>query len=451
MKKTLLVILLLLIAAVAYLYVTYAPQLPIASGYAAKRMCSCTFLSERSQESIQREDLSFGPLAMTSSKIDRDEKKVTSSLYGLASRTAVYREGVGCILLDGEDDHNTRLQLPSHDVSSSELWPLGSSTLYDSISTFVNMDLLYAVIDSSFDPGYAIKNKKTRAILVAHKGQLLAEKYAAGYHKDTKMIGWSMSKSITATMIGILVKQGALSLEDDHLFDSWQDERSDITLKDLLQMQSGLAWSEDYGTVNDVTEMLYKSEDATVIPKSQKIAFDPGTHWYYSSGTSNLLCNIVKEQVDNTEAYLRFPYDSIFCRTGMYNTVMETDEAGNYIGSSYTYATARDWARFGQLYLNQGNWYGDQIVDTSWVDFVSTPNTHSDGTYGGHFWLNAKQHKYPDAPKDMYSCEGFEGQAVYIIPSYDLVVVRLGLAEEPHFDFNRMLREILAAIEPRSS
>ena len=450
MKKSLLLPLFLGVA-VAYIVVTYVPQLPIASGYAAKRMCSCTFLSNRTQASIQSEDLSFGPVAMTSSVIDHEDRKVTSTFFGLARRTAVYRDDVGCILLDGEDDYDTRLSLPDRQVSSTDKWPLGSNMDYDSLSTFVNMNNLHQAIDRHFDPDFKMDSAKTRAILVAHKGQLLAERYAEGYDKDTKMIGWSMSKSITATMIGILIKQGQLSLDDSRLYEDWQDERADITLRDLLQMQSGLTWSEEYGSINDVTNMLYKSSDATVIPKSKELAYEPGSHWYYSSGTTNLLCDLVKRKLGDQDTYLRFPYDSIFHRIGMYNTTMETDEAGNYIGSSYTYATARDWARFGQLYLNKGNWYGDQLIDTSWVDFVSTPNAHSDGIYGAQFWLNAAQHKYPDAPKDMFSCEGFEGQAVYIIPSYDLIVVRLGLAEEPFFDFNAMLKDILASFEPHIS
>jgi len=196
---------------------------------------------------------------LPSSKIDREKKEVTSAFYGLASRTAVYRDGVGCILLDGEDDYNTKLILPSRHASSAN-WPLGSGTSYDSLSTSVNMDSLNKAIDGNFDTGWKMDSMKTRAILVAKGGQLLAERYANGYNKETKVIGWSMSKSITATMIGILVKQGKLSLPDNRLFEEWQDGRADITLQNLLQMQSGLAWSEDYGTINDVTEMLYKSE-----------------------------------------------------------------------------------------------------------------------------------------------------------------------------------------------
>jgi len=125
--------------------------------------------------------------------------------------------------------------------------------------------------------------------------------------------------------------------------------------------------------------------------------------------------------------------------------VLEADIAGNYVGSSYAWASTRDWARFGQLHLDKGNWNGEQLFDSTWVDYITTPTIDSDGTYGAHFWLNAKG-KYPDVPKDMFSCNGFEGQHVFMIPSKDLVVVRTGLAEEPYFDVNGVLSNIVKAV-----
>jgi len=194
----------------------------------------------------------------------------------------------------------------------------------------------------------------TRAVVVIYKDSLVAESYAKGFNLNTPILGWSMTKSVTATMIGMLIKDGLLSLEDDHLFEEWTDERSNIKLSDLLQMQSGLAFGEDYATISDATNMLYQSEDISEIPISQPLIHEPGAHWSYSSGTTNLLSELIRRTLGDNDAYLRFPYERIFNKLGMNSTVLETDESGRYIGSSYMYATPRDWARFGQLYQNHG-------------------------------------------------------------------------------------------------
>jgi len=239
-----------------------------------------------------------------------------------------------------------------------------------------------------------------------------------------------------------------MNLEDKTLFESWtNDDRRNITLRDMLQMQSGLAFQEEYAELSDATKMLFMSEDASVIPRIQFSEHEPGTHWSYSSGTTNLLSKLVMNKIGNKEEYLRFPYDSLFNKIGMNSAVLETDESGLYTGSSFCYATPRDWAKFGLLYLNNGNWYGDQVVEESWVDFVQDPASNSDGEYGGQFWLNYNHSTYPDAPADLYSCNGFQGQFVFIIPSRDLVIVRMGLAERPAFDPNKFLKGILRAFE----
>lgn len=446
-KKILLGFLLLLILGLGYFYFTYFPQLPVANGYAAKKMCSCTFIAERSQQSIQEEDLGGGPLALTSTTIDREHKSVTSSLFGFAPRTAVYRDDVGCILLVGEDDYNVSLKVERPVLSDTLEWPLGTKVAeYTDTTGTIDQQQLEQAILNAFDPTFRMDSMKTRAVVVVHKGKLIAEKYAEGFDENTEILGWSMTKSITATMIGILVKNGQLSLEDQNLFAEWTDERKDIALKDLLQMQSGLEFDENYATLSSATKMLFLAEELYKLPLEKPLIHQPGTKWYYSSGTTNLLARIVREKIGE-ESYLAFPYDSIFNRIGMTSAVLETDEAGNYEGSSYCYATPRDWAKFGLLHLNQGNWYGDQIVDTSWVDFVRTPASDSKGIYGGQFWLNVNHAQFPDAPEEVYSCNGFQGQTVWIVPSYDLVIVRMGLAEPPVFSRNKILKEILACFK----
>ncbi len=448
LKKSLFILFLLIIAVGVYIYFVFFPQFPVANGYAAKKMCSCTFIAERSQESIQSEDLNLGPISLTKTKINHVSKSVTSSIFGLSPKTAVYRNDVGCILMDGVDDYKTSLIVNRPALSPVSKWPQGTNTLYDSIPNEVNMAKLNAAVDQAFDKSLGMDSMMTRAVVVVYKNQLLAEKYANGFSPETEILGWSMTKSITSTLVGMLVEEGILNLEDKTLFESWtNDDRRNITLRDMLQMQSGLAFQEEYAELSDATKMLFMSEDASVIPRIQFSEHEPGTHWSYSSGTTNLLSKLVMNKIGNKEEYLRFPYDSLFNKIGMNSAVLETDESGLYTGSSFCYATPRDWAKFGLLYLNNGNWYGDQVVEESWVDFVQDPASNSDGEYGGQFWLNYNHSTYPDAPADLYSCNGFQGQFVFIIPSRDLVIVRMGLAERPAFDPNKFLKGILRAFE----
>ena len=211
-------------------------------------------------------------------------------------------------------------------------------------------------------------------------------------------------------------------------------------------MSSGLAWEEDYTRISDVTQMLFKAEDMSKAQAGKELLFTPGTHFYYSSGTSNLLSGLLKKEFRDLQEYLDFPYHALIDRIGMNSMILETDAAGNYVGSSYSWATARDWAKFGLLYLHRGNWNGDRIFAEDWATYVSTPATDSQGTYGGHFWLNASGNM-PDVPADTYYADGYQGQRVYIIPSKDQVIVRLGLTNGPHFDFNSFTAGISTSIK----
>jgi CubicO group peptidase (beta-lactamase class C family) len=171
------------------------------------------------------------------------------------------------------------------------------------------------------------------------------------------------------------------------------------------------------------------SENVVNIPIQKTLKHTPGNLWEYSSGTTNLLSGLLKNRFNTINDYHLFPYDSLFYRIGMKNTYLETDEAGNFIGSSYCYASARDWGRFSLLFLNEGNWWGDQVLSESWIEYCKTTNEHSNGIYGGHFWHNKNQSVYKNAPKSLFECNGFQGQFVMIFPSYDLVVVRLGVGK----------------------
>ncbi|NND15416.1 MAG: serine hydrolase, partial [Eudoraea sp.] len=226
----------------------------------------------------------------------------------------------------------------------------------------------------------------------------------------------------------------------------WQsDERSGITYNNLLRMQSGLEWDEDYTKMSDVTRMLFMETDMSKMQAQKEAVGKPTELWNYSSGTSNLLSGLLREQFGTHQEYLDFPYAALIDKIGMNSMLIETDLAGNFVGSSYAWANTRDWAKFGLLYLNRGMWNGKRIISEDWIDYVKTPTAGSDGTYGAHFWLNAEE-KYPGVPTDLYSANGYQGQYVFIIPSKDLVIVRTGLAESPEFDIDSFLQNIIDTI-----
>jgi len=440
------VLLLALIIIAGVVYMQY-PRLNIISGFGAKNMCSCMFQAGREQDVVKNTDNNFSPISIAKYEVDKDNLSVTASVYGFMKRTAVYHEDLGCqLLVNGNPDKQVDYFPVPHNCPPLAPFPWGNEGTIDSVFTNVNYDKLEIAVNSAFD-SEGVDSLKTRSLLVVHKDYIIAEKYADGFDENSLILGWSMTKSVLATMFGILQKKGKTDLENMHLYSEWENSgRSDISLRDLLQMKSGLEWDENYDEISDVTEMLFLDEDMSQKQLYKPLAYEVGEHFNYSSGTSNLLSGYLRKQFDTHEEYLNFFVIELCDRLGMSSMMIETDLAGNYVASSYGWANTRDWAKLGLLYLHDGNWFGDQVIDKSWVDFVKTPNGVSNGLYGAHFWLNAGGNR-PDVPLDMYAMEGYQGQMVFIIPSKDLVVVRMGLTEEPVIDFNKMLKEIIEAVE----
>lgn len=420
-------------------------KLPIVSGYAAKKVCSCTFVAERSQQSIEDEDLSLTVLQLATNSIDYEQRSVTSKVFGLmGAKTAVYREKLGCVLLNGKDDYG--ITYPKGSTASAvadTVFPYGE-LLPDSKPSGVDYAKLDEAVSAWFDPSRGMDSLNTRAVLVIYKDTIVAEQYANGIDKDTEILGWSMTKSIMNAWVGMLVADGKITVQDNGLLPEWTDERKGITLEHLLQMSSGLEWEENYTKVSGATTMLFDAEDAVATAAAAPLAHTPGSTWLYSSGTTNLISGYLRQQYPMHGDYLRYPHERIFGPLGMTSTVMEIDETGNYIGSSYCYATARDWARFGLLYLHDGVWKGERLLPAGWVDYTTTLVPDSEGMYGAHFWLNIDGAAMPDVPHDAYSCNGYQGQRVIIIPSKELVIVRLGLSE--NLDFNTFVGNIAASI-----
>ena len=443
MKKLKWILSIVLIITVAAAYFNY-PKLNLISGYAAKNMASNVFVAHRKAADITVYDHDMPMIDLADSHVATNDKSASATVFGLMKREAVYKEGVGAVLTNKEYDRHAFTIVPDRTVQKDALpFPFGNNGIKDTLLLEVDYDKLEAAMTNAFaDPG-----QKTRSLLVVYKNQLIGEKYIRGFDENTPVLGWSMTKSILATLYGIMEYQGKLSVEDRPFASdrSIKNTKIAITINHLLRMQSGLAWEEDYFRISDVTQMLFLDSDMSLAQKNTERIAQPTEIWNYSSGTTNLLSGILREQFSSHQAYLDFPYTELIDKIGMHSMLLETDLVGNYVGSSYGWATTRDWAKFGLLYLNKGNWNGQQLFSEEWVDYVATPTQHSEGKYGAHFWLNAER-RYADIPHDMYSANGFQGQRVFIIPSKDMVVVRTGLEEQTDAQFNTLLSEILLAV-----
>ncbi|MBE0390564.1 serine hydrolase [Flavobacterium sp. PL002] len=447
MKKFLKLVGIALLIGVFYIGFTTYPKLDLISGFSAKSIASGHFIDGRSQEMIEKGDNDIKLIDLAKNKINEAGKFATASVYGLKERKAIYREGLGATLIDEDFDSSTPYEIPKRNKSRNNLtFPYGDKEQKDTVFSNVDYAKLNSAVANAFDTEGTVA-KRTRSLLVIYKDKIIAEKYDTGFNKESKILGWSMTKSITATVFGILQYQGKYTINTPAPIPEWKnDDRKIITTSDLLHMNSGLAWEEDYTAISDATKMLFLSRNMGRIQLEKKVAYKPNTHWNYSSGTTNLLSYILRNQFKTHQEYLDFWYSALIDKIGMNSMVVETDMAGNFIGSSYAWATTRDWGKFGLLYLHEGNWNGDQLFDKSWAKYVATPTNGSKGDYGAHFWLNAGG-RYPDAPKDLYSANGFQGQKVFIIPSQDLVIVRMGLTEDAKFDVNGMLKGILGSFK----
>lgn len=427
-------------------FTTY-PKLDLISGFSSKSLASGHFIDNRSQEMVEKGDNDINLIDLADNKIDEDGKFASATVYGLKERKAIYREGLGVTLINDNFDVSKPYLVPKRTKLNNNLpFPYGNNEPKDTVFENIDYDKLNMAVANAFDKKGEVK-KRTRSILVIYKDKIIAEKYDTGFHKDSKILGWSMTKSITSAMFGILEKQKKFNIYKPAPIPEWtNDERKNITTNDLLHMNSGLEWEEDYSKISDVTKMLFQAEDMTRVQLEKPALFKPNTHWNYSSGTSNLLSGILRKQFKTHQEYLDFWYKNLIDKIGMNSMLIETDMAGNYVGSSYGWATTRDWAKFGLLYLHKGNWNGEQILNESWVKYTTTPTNTSNGQYGAHFWLNASG-RYKDAPRDLFSCNGFQGQMIFIIPSEDLVIVRMGLKEDPAINFNHLLRGIISSIK----
>ena len=279
--------------------------------------------------------------------------------------------------------------------------------------------------------GGHLETDTTLAVVVQHRGEVVAEAYADGVTAGTTLISWSMAKSITHALVGMAQMDGLLDVRATTGIAHWQnDDRKHITLQHLLEMRSGLAWIEDYveGNESDVIEMLFGAgkDDHAAYAINQQLSSTPGSEWYYSSGTTNIISRLLGDALgdknsshDKTQSFMQ---TRLFDAIGMASATAQFDLSGTFVGSSYVYATARDFAKFGELYLRDGIWDNKRVLPSGWVDHARAQTVIDDETgqgYGAHWWTQ------PGEPRSLIA-SGYEGQQIFVLPERDLVIVRLG-------------------------
>ena len=393
--------------------------------------------------------------------VDEERRRVTLSAPGVPSRVAQHNGDQGCAILprDAEDVFFTPSEVGREwPLAEWERWPTGDRLSDEALPPEVDAQALSDALD------YAIGNhehgQNTRAVVVVYGGRVIGERYGPGIPRDMPHLSWSQGKSITAALIGVLVEQGALTVEQRAPVEAWsapEDPRREITVENLLHMSSGLDFN-NYGLGNEGSltpenhhfRIYFDGIDVFEHAVSFPLEAEPGTRWEYLNSDPLTLGRIVRETVEaRGESYHDFPWSALFDRIGIKNAVLETDAWGNFILTGYDYMSARDWARFGLLHLDDGVWEGERILPEGWADYVSTPApANEDEAYGGLFWLNAGG-DYDRIPRDAYWPSGFMGQSTVIIPSRDMVIVRLGPSPGGFAAYlNKVVGDILDAVEP---
>jgi CubicO group peptidase (beta-lactamase class C family) len=416
--------------------VLYArPLLKTGTGYAAHSACAVTFVADRGEDAAV-DDLPPNPIVpLLRTSVDEAAEKASTTALGLFRQTAWHTEGLGCTLAAERPDLVAPRPVPDDE------WP--------QVALDARLD---EALDRAFADTPSGQARRTRGVVVLHEGRLVAERYADGFDASTRQLGWSMTKSVTSAMVGRLVTDGRLSVEGADLLPAWRDDgRRGISVEHLLRMSSGLSWDETYGLGTPVTEMLYASRDMGAYAADLPLAAEPGTVQQYSSGTTNVLCDVLQ---DRTGSGTDLGHDLVFAPIGMSSAVLEVDAGGGLVCSSYLWATPRDWARFGQWWLQEGQWEGEQLLDPDYVRWATTPVqiAGEDDGHAAHWWVNRRPDgtiRAPLLPPDAYWASGHDGQRVVVVPSAGVVVVRLGFDPElegEQFGVDQLVADVLEVL-----
>ncbi len=413
----------------------------VATGFVANILCSETFMSGQPPEKIFTETMAAMPGVSLITwamgyHVDRARRDVTVTLFGLGKSHAVYRDGLGCYLDHG--DAVAEASVPAVDIKPSQV------LLPDIAGPAVVVPAtpqLAAALDRAFAEPEQPPLRHTRAVLVLKDGHVVAERYADGFGIETPILGFSSTKSVISALTGILVRKGALTLDQPAPVAAWRspdDVRHAITVDHLLRHTAGLAIGSSLeaslgSAFEPVNRMKFVESDMAAYAETVGLATSPGSAWNYNDGNFIVLSHLIRNAAGGRAAdVMRFARQELFAPLGMRNVTIEFDASGNPEGSSQMLASARDWARFGMLYLNDGVVEGKRILPEGWVKYSASPTPNAWVGYGAGFWTNlgdsfgAAYRVEHGWPRDAYFAKGTIGQYVIIIPSERLVIVRLG-------------------------
>ena len=432
--------------------------LRVATGVVAHNVCSKAFVSGLDPQTVFSETVERDGLRrlrrMLRFQIDRDARTVDASAAWMFGSHAVYHEGFGCVLRHGpREPYVLRSDVDALKAPKSP--PLLDEIAGPDVVAPTN-PALKAALDHAFEEPAEPPFRRTKAVVVVHDGKVIAERYASGIGVDTPLLGFSMTKSVVNALIGILTQQGLVTPSMPAPVPEWRgDLRREIEVEHLLRMTTGLALDETNSGFDPASQMVYLQDDMAGAVVNAAVVAPPGTRWAYSSPTTQLLARIVRDAVGGPEQTLTFAWRELFNPLGMRNVTLEFDGSGTLQGSTYMLASARDWARFGVLFVNDGVVGGKRLLHEDWVDFSAAATLDSD--YGAGFWTNRSEHEHARGrvrlgiPRDAFFASGDLGQRVVIMPSQHLVIVRLGDSVDPTGDIRglgRLVKEVIAAVQP---
>ena len=409
-------------------------MLPVGTGFAATQLCAFHFVSGFSPDRARSLYIDpilgrYAPLVQV--RVMSPERRATASVFGLYARTAVYRPGLGCTLFDRETSFDAARVVDLPEPNATPVNAAHRDAHFDAERLDVALRFPFVSSESN--------GRDTLAVVVFHRGELVAERYAQGVDPTTPLLGWSMTKTALAALAGALVRSGEIAVDQTGLIDSTLLDG--VSLDHLLRMTSGIDHVDSHDPFDQTAVMMYLNGDMHAYARRAEPSFAPGEKWAYSSFNSVLAMGLLTQGRSGDVAdHARMWRERVFEPACMSTAIIQPDAAGSMYAGGYGFASAQDWARLGQLFLDGGGGCAGQVFDPDWVDYVTTPTQDSDGEYGAGVWLGSR---YDFNPADAYAMRGSQGQVVWIVPSHQLVVAHLAATTERPFEAEMLLAAVI--------